>query len=82
MTFIDAIGYAWALALGMLTAAIVSERMARLEPTREELATLRRWGWGAPDEGGWVRDPASGEPRRWERALVIIARDEARGDRP
>lgn len=51
-------------------------------PTADERALLARWGWGAPDEDGWVTDPASGEPRRWERALTIIARDEARGDRP
>lgn len=82
MNFLDVIGYAWALALGVLVAAVVSERVARPEPTREDLATLRRWGWGAPDEDGWVRDPSSGEPRRWETALRTIARDEARGDRP
>lgn len=54
----------------------------RREPTREELGLLRRWGWTLPDEGGWTRDPESGGSRRWETALRMIRRDEARGDLP
>jgi len=78
----DVIGYVWALALGMLAVAVVSERVDRREPTREELATLRRWGWPEPDERGRTADPSGGGTVHWTTALRWIARDEARGDRP
>jgi len=57
-------------------------RTARtLEPTEGEVATLERWGW-VKLSGGFWKDPSSGSRRRWDSALKLIAKGDARGDLP
>lgn len=51
------------------------------EPTAAELETLARWGWAKLTRGYW-KDPSSGWRRKWDAALRIIAKGEARGDLP
>lgn len=51
------------------------------EPSADDRALLRLWGW-RETEAGWWRDPESGGRRSWQRALRVIARDAARGDLP
>lgn len=67
-----------------LSAALAQRALdgvVRREPSAEDLATLRLWGW-RETEADWWRDPEGHRRYAWSRALRVIARDAARGDLP
>ena len=54
----------------------------RREPSADERALLRLWGWRETGDAGWWRDPEGHRRYAWQRALRVIANDARRGDLP